>query len=66
MVNLVKSREWFVVLCVAVRLLGGCGTAMISVGGNSLLLKSSSFKPATIMVCLNSIERIALLKEYFC
>ena len=51
MVNLVKSREWFVVLCVAVRLLGGCGTAMISVGGNSLLLKSSSFKPATIMVC---------------
>ena len=46
----VASKEWFLTLCVLIRFSAGVGSAMLTVAATSMLMKSTSYSSATIVV----------------
>ena len=46
----VQSDDTFLYSCIAIRLIAGCGTAMLYVSANSILLKTTTYNTNTIAV----------------
>ena len=46
------SDDTFLYLCIVIRLIAGCGSAMLYVSANSILLKTTSYKTNTIAVSI--------------
>ena len=48
-----QKKNWFLSLCVCMRVTGGCGAAMTSVAATSILFKSTTYDTNAIVVSIN-------------